>query len=421
MSRLPQTNPELATSLRDARACLLAMVEDLSDAQLVVPHEWILNPFLWELGHVAWFAERFLLLRAGQAPLRTDANELWDSIAIEHDTRWDLRLPTRQTTLDYMQQVLQSVLERLEGDELPPAERELFQLALFHEDMHVEAFAYMRQTMAYPKPPCEPARPTPGGGPCPGEIELDGGEFLMGALPDAPHAFDNERGAHPVTVAPFALARAPVTQAQFEAFVADGGYSRRELWSAEGWSWRERARAEAPVYWRREAGQWQRRVYDRWLPLEPHVAVVHVNAHEAEAWCRWAGRRLPTEAEWEFAAGRTSSPWGAAPWEPERAVLDLHPAGVAEVGACPAGDTDTGLRQMCGNLWEWTATDFGPYPDFRAGEYAEYSVPWFEGHRALRGGSWATRGRMARNTLRYFYLPWRRDVWCGFRPARDLD
>jgi iron(II)-dependent oxidoreductase len=204
------------------------------------------------------------------------------------------------------------------------------------------------------------------------------------------------------------------------------------LWSAEGWRWRESVNAEHPVYWR-PAGkdQWEQRVFDQWLPLEPSLPVIHVNWHEAEAYCRWARRRLPTEAEWEMAAscepapdGRAITsrkrryPWGDEPPTPDRANLDwraLKLGGCIPVNALPAGDSAFGVRQMIGNVWEWTATDFNAYPGFEPGPYKEYSAPWFGDHKVLRGGCWATRSRLIRNCYRNFYQPDRRDVWAGFR------
>jgi iron(II)-dependent oxidoreductase len=194
------------------------------------------------------------------------------------------------------------------------------------------------------------------------------------------------------------------------------------LWSIEGWRWRAETGTESPLYWRREASGWWRRDFDRWVALEPDRPVVHVNAHEAEAYCRWAGRRLPTEAEWEAAAaggigGRPKRrfPWGGESPDPARANLDAVAQGAADVGSFAAGDTPGGCRQMLGNVWEWTATPFRPYPGFEPDPYADYSAPWFETHRVLRGGAWPTRARLLRATYRNYYLPDRRDVWAGFR------
>lgn len=423
---LPTTVDELAACHLDARARLLEMVLDLDDGQLLVPHLTIVNPFLWELGHVGWFHERWLLRHlGGKDSLLPHADEFYNSAEVVHDSRWHLRIPSRADTLQYLQQVQEAVLERLHATPLDADELYFHRLAIFHEDMHVEAFVHMRQTLGYPPArPCAQEVAAPQAGPCPGEVEFLGGELSLGAHPDEPFTFDNEHWAHPVQVQPFALSRATVTQAEFAAFVADRGYGRRELWCSAGWRWCQAVGAQRPIYWRRADGAagcgWERRFFDRWLELEPDLPVHHVSWFEADAYCRWAGRRLPTEAEWEFAAGPTRHPWGDATARPEHANLNLSRCGVVDVAAHAPGDTSAGLRQMAGNLWEWTATTFGPYPGFEPGPYQEYSAPWFGDHMVARGGAFATRTRHLRNSWRNFYEPVRADVLVGFRTARDM-
>lgn len=405
----------LIAALRDARARTLALLEDLDDEQWFGPELAIVNPPLWELGHVAWFQERWCLRELhGCAPLRADADALYDSSAIAHDHRWRLALPRRAATLEYAARVLDEV-ERAFSSAPTRAERDLHLLALFHEDMHGEAFVYTRQTHGYAPPPGA-APHAIGGGAYPGDAEIPGGLVQIGARPGDEFVFDNEQWAHALELPSFRMARAPVTQAEFRAFVEGGGYARRALWSADGWAWRAAESAEHPLHWRRERdGRWARRRYDGWVELEPHLPVHFVNAHEAEAWCRWAGRRLPSEAEWEHAAGPTRFPWGDSPPSPAHAQLDLATFEPCEVGAHAAGDSTQGLRQLVGNVWEWTASAFLPYPGFAPGPYRDYSEPWFGDHRVLRGGAFATRARLLRNTWRNFYTPERRDVLAGFR------
>jgi gamma-glutamyl hercynylcysteine S-oxide synthase len=421
----PPTPDALAAWVQDARRRTLALIADLSDEQLLGPRLSVVNPLLWEVGHLAWFQEKWVLRHVnGRPPLRPDADALYDSAAVAHDTRWDLPLPPRAETLRYLARVEEQVLRRLaEGPS--PGEVYFTLLSVFHEDMHAEALTATRQTLAYPAPdlPTGPATGTDGGGaPWPGDVSVAGGTFRLGAEPGAGFAFDNEKWAHPVELRPFAIARAPVTQAEFADFVDDGGYRRRDLWGTEGWAWRRGAGAEQPAYWRRDAGGWRRRDFDRWLSLEPHRPVVHVNWYEAGAYCRWAGRRLPTEAEWEAAASppkgagpKLPYPWGAGEPTPERANLDGRALGYVGVAAHAAGDSPWGCRQMIGNVWEWTADPFLPYPGFVPDPYKEYSAPWFGDHKVLRGGCWASRGRLLRTTWRNFYRPQRRDVFAGFR------
>ena len=418
------THADLAGALRDARARTLDLVSGLTDEQLMGPRLDIVNPLRWEVGHVGWFQERWALRHLwGEPPLRGDADALYDSARVTHDARWDSPLPTMAETLDYVGEVLDRITDGIAARGLSGTAIYFYRLALFHEDMHDEAFTYTRQTLAYPEPrfAIVPApRSSAGAGELPGDVEIPGGSYRLGAAPDVPFVFDNEKWEHEVRLAPFRIARAPVTNAEFAEFVEAGGYDSERHWTEEGWRWRCASAAERPAYWQ-PGFRWRR--YDRPAPLHPQHPVIHVNAFEAEAYCRWAGRRLPTEIEWELAASgypdagrKRLLPWGDEPPTPERANMDGRAGGCIDVAALPDGDSPFGCRQMIGNVWEWTATRFLPYPGFVVGPYKEYSQPWFATpHRVLRGGCWATRGRLIRNTLRNFYEPHRRDVFGGFR------
>jgi iron(II)-dependent oxidoreductase len=413
----------LGDDLRDSRARTLELVLDLDPTRWLGPRLAIVNPIQWEIGHVAWFQERWVLRHArGEAPLLADGDALYDSARVHHDTRWDLPLPSRSATLRYMEEVLERSLAALAAC---AEDRAYFhRLALFHEDMHGEALTYTRQTLAYPAPSFVAAPAvdpgTLGGGPLPGDVEVPHGRYMLGALPDEPFVFDNEKWAHPIDVAPFRIARAPVTNEEFAAFVDAGGYEDARWWSRAGDRWRIEHDAHHPVHWERApGGGWRERRFETTAPLAPHRPVIHVSWFEAEAYCRWSGRRLPTEAEWELAASTPDKrrfPWGDAPPSTLTANLDGRAGGPVDVGAFAAGDSAYGCRQMIGNVWEWTASDFAPYPGFVVDPYKEYSEPWFATpHKVLRGGCWATRGRLLRSTWRNFYPPGRRDVLAGFR------
>jgi iron(II)-dependent oxidoreductase len=425
---LPSPGPDdLVAVLRDCRSRTLELVAGLTDEQLLGPRLPTVNPLRWETGHLGWFQEQWALRRLwDEAPIRQDGDRLYDSAAVAHDTRWDLPLPSMEETLAYLEEVRRRVGDRIATRELSERALYFYRLAAFHEDMHGEAFTYTRINLGYP----EPAFAVPAGsadadaGPLPGDVEVPGGAFLLGATGDEPFVFDNEKWGHPITAAPFRIARAPVTNAEFAGFVEAGGYRREEWWTPEGWAWRTSAGAELPHLWEpAPGGGFRRRWYDRAVRLGEHHPVQQVNAHEAEAYCRWRGRRLPTEAEWELAASglpengrKRRYPWGDEPPTLDRANLDSLARGTIDVAARPAGDSPYGCRQMIGNVWEWTSTRFSPYPGFVVDPYKEYSEPWFRTpHRVLRGGCWATRSRLLRNTWRNFYEPQRRDVFGGFR------
>ena len=420
---LHPTTADLVAMLRNSRARTLELVAGLEDGQLLGPKLRIVNPLLWEIGHLAWFHEHFILRHLdGAATLRADADALYDSSAVHHDTRWDLPLPSLGATLAYMADVEAALAARIAGREPTQDERYLYRLTTFHEDMHGEAFTYSRQSLHWPAPVFAGAvAEVSTAGALPGDVDVPGGRFRLGAEPGTGFAFDNEKWAHAVEVAPFRIARAPVTNGEFAAFVADDGYGRRECWSEAGWTWREKERAHHPVYWRDEGGgRFAERRFDQTRPLAPHQPIMNVNWHEASAWCRWAGRRLPSEAEWEFAAaatpgGKRDVPWGEALTANQCANLDGRRLGPVDVAAFAEGDSVWGCRQMIGNVWEWTASDFEPYPGFSPDIYADYSVPAFGKTKVLRGGAWITRGRMINSRYRNYFSPERRDIYAGFR------
>ena len=439
------TNDQLIEALKEARTRTLELVVDLNDEQLMGPRLPIVNPLRWEIGHLAWFQEFWVLRHlCSQPPILKQGDELYDSARVAHETRWDLPLLERHKTLGYLDRVLERVIERdsYASSTLKDAEgygQEYFlNLVLLHEQMHDEAITYTRQTLSYPAPTLavtnkvRAAEHDESLNQTSDDLTLDaqipGGKFILGSTREERFIFDNEQLAHDVEVAPFAISKTAVSNGQFRNFVEDDGYKRSELWSAEGWGWRTAVGAEHPVYWRREGNDWLRRNFDEWVALDERLPVIHVNWHEASAYCRWAGRRLPTEAEWEMAASaepmangrglrmlKRRYAWGDEAPRFDRANLDWRAMGCIPVDALPAGDSAFGCRQMLGNVWEWTASDFKPYPGFVAGPYKEYSAPWFGDHKVLRGGCWATRSRLIHNMYRNFYTPDRRDVWAGFR------
>ena len=419
---------QLRDIVRDAHRRSLALIDGLDDTQLMGPRLDIVNPVLWEIGHVAWFHENFILRGLdGNAPGIDGADALYDSMNVHHHTRWDLPLPDLESTVAYMERVRDRLIERLDGEVASREDSYFTQLTVFHEDMHDEAFTWTRQTHAWPAPKLGRAAAPADAGPLPGDAEIPGGMHLLGADGSEPFIFDNEKWGHEVEIAPFAIARAPVTNAEFQAFVEDGGYGRSDWWDDDGRAWRESTGAEHPVYWRRDGAGWHMRHFDEFRRLRPHAPVIHVCWHEARAYCRWAGRRLPSEAEWEVAASRAPSPngglaeqklrfpWGDEPPDPTRANLDGDALECLDVAALADGDSAFGCRQMIGNVWEWTESAFDPFPGFSPDPYTDYSAPWFHTRKVLRGGAWITRSRLIWNTWRNFALPDRCDMFTGFR------
>ena len=384
--RTCRPHPPVATLvdwINEAHAQIRRLFERVAGKRLRVPMMPIVNPPIWELGHIAYFHE-FWVCRSGdpRAPsLLPEADRLYDSARVAHDSRWTLDLPGLDATWRYLEAVRAQILERLDrvpaGEGIDDELAYFTQLGIFHHDMHNEAFSTMWQTLGYPVP--LPPSMQPQGKR--GDVEIDAARMELGARQGSGFVFDNEKWAHPVEVPAFAIARSVVTNGEFRAFVEALGYANRAFWSVAGWTMRERLQLTAPRYWRADAGGWSMRRFDAWAALPESEPVMHVSWHEAEAYCRWARRRLPTEAEWERAA-------------------TAHP----------------GVCQTPGQVWEWTASRFEPYPGFSEDPYKEYSAPWFaEDHRVLRGGSFATPPRLVRATWRNFFKPERADVFCGFR------
>ncbi len=411
----------------DATERIIGSVSDFSadDDRWIGPHLPIVNPPIWELAHVAWFAEWFVLRQLhGRPPLLADVDQRYDSGKVGHRTRWQLRHPDPGEVIDYLRRVGSALAEVTLDNGGLDSTAWYVTYAVMHHDAHYEALTYTRQTLDWGSLESPTAEDPMAGEPISGDRPVGGGERIVGASRGQPFVMDNEKWAHPVTVDGFQMAVAPVTVADFARFVDDGGYRDQRLWTAEGLAWMAQDAVEGPAYWRRGVDGWERRIGDTWRPIDDTAdhPMVHVSWWEADAYCRWADRRLPTEAEWEVAATtgpdearRPWFPWGDRNPTEGEAALDGRTGGTVPVGALAAGDGPWGHRQMIGNVWEWTATTFEPYPHFEPDAYRDNSEPWFGTRKVLRGGSWATRNRYVRSTYRNYFTPDRRDVFAGFR------
>ena len=378
----------LCAALQEARRCTLAASMDLDDDRWMVPYSVEIQPVAWDLAHIGWFAE-FWLLRgphrlgrdglqhAAAAPRHFGPDAHYDSAQVAHRDRWRIALLSRGDLADRLAAQLAAVQQQIEANADDADVTYFAHLALFHELMHVEALAWTRASLQYPAPPGVRMPQVP----IAEQIVVTREEHHVGSDPATGFAFDNEMPRHRVHHDAFSIDSHPVRNDAFASFVDAGGYERAELWP-EWWNASSK-RPAMPCRWRRATnGGFEHRHYDRWLPLPPDEPVVHVCAVEAEAYCRWAGRRLPQAWEWEIAAEH-GMPWGHS-------------------------------------VWEWTATTFAPYGrGFRPGPYTTYSAPWFHHQREVRGGAYTTHALMHDRRYRNFFLPQRTDVFTGFRTAHQ--
>jgi iron(II)-dependent oxidoreductase len=427
----------LAAALDEVRGRSLSLLSSLDDNALTCQHSPLMSPLVWDLAHVANYEDQWLVRAITHRPAdRPGLDDLYDAFQHPRATRSALPVLGPAEARTYADEVRRRALDVLDRTDLDadPLTRDGFvhEMVVQHEHQHDETMlatlqiARLRPSGASARGATSSASAAPLAASAVGEqVLLPGGSFVMGTSSDA-WALDNERPAHPVELAPFWLDVTPVTNGAYAAFVADGGYERPRWWTPDGWAWRQEAGLTAPEFWARDGDRW---ACDRFGGIDPVVddePVQHVCWFEADAFARWAGRRLPTEAEWEYAASWTPDgtkrrwPWGDAPPTPERAALWGGGVGPPSVTALPAGANPWGALGLIGGVWEWTSTPFGGHPGFRVWPYKEYSEVFFgTDYRVLRGGSWATHPSCMRATFRNWDFPIRRQIFSGFRCARD--
>ncbi len=420
----------VAEQLGHARDRTRLLTDAVDEDDLIRQHSKLMSPLVWDYAHIGNQEELWLVRDVGgREPLRSDIDELYDAFQHPRAERPSLPLLNPAQTRAYTAEVRDKVLDIL--DTVPLEGRRLvdqafaFGMIAQHEQQHDETMLATHQlrqgapVLSAPEPPAGRRLPA-------AEVLVPGGTFTMGTSTE-PWALDNERPAHPTRVASYVIDTAPVSNGDYLAFVEGGGYDDERWWSPAGWAHVRGKGLVAPRFWERDGGEWWRTrfgVRER-LPLDEPV--MHVCFYEAEAYAAWAGKRLPTETEWEYAArhdpatGRTRRyPWGDADPAAEHANLGQRHLRPAPVGAYPAGASPLGVEQLIGDVWEWTSSDFLPYPGFTAFPYDEYSLVFFgPEYKVLRGGSFGSDAVAVRGTFRNWDYPIRRQIFAGFRCARD--
>ena len=420
----------IATQLDEARARSTTLLAPVPLDDLTRQLDVLMSPLIWDLTHVGNYEEQWLLRAPfGRDPLVDKAfDELYDPGLYPRRVRGQITLPPVERSRAYVSAVRDHVIDALWRADLQ-TERPLlangyvYGMVIQHEHQHDET---MLQTLSLRDAEYPVATPAPRGAPVePAEVFVDAGPFVMGTSDD-PWAYDNERPAHVVDLRAFWIDATPVTNRAYRGFIEAGGYHEPRYWTDDGWKWRQEAQLEAPEFWRRDASGWTVRRFGAWIPVPLDEPVQHVCWYEADAFARWAGKRLPTEAEWEKAASfdpvtqtKRRYPWGQT-FEEGRANLGQIHFGPSEAGAYPDGTAPSGAHQMLGDVWEWTSSDFRAYPGFAAFPYPEYSlIHYGNDYKVLRGGSWATHPSAIRTTFRNWDYPIRRQIFAGFRCARN--
>lgn len=430
-----RTDPShLAARLAEARARTLLLIAPVAEDELRRQHDPLMGPILWDLGHIAHFEALWLLDNLRGEIRFSEMPGMYNPFEHPRSVRGALELPSLCATLEAMSDIRGRVfaaLEQIDFEGGSPLLQDgyVYDMVLQHEYQHDET---MLQTLQLKQG--DPYRAPRGAQTARVSLDIEPGamvRFPAGEVEigtdDRSAAYDNERPAHRVSLPSFWIDAAPVTNAEFLAFIEDGGYAKDEVWSDAGRAWRDEQGLVAPKYWTRDGGSWRVRSYDRTVDADNRQPVCHVCWYEAEAWARWADKRLPTEQEWEAAAtwdpaagARRRYPWGDEPPSPLHANLDQLAFDTAAIGSFPRNVSPIGCYGMIGDVWEWTASDFTGWPGFEAYPYPEYSEAFFGSeYKVLRGGAWATRPGAIRGTFRNWDYPIRRQIFSGFRCARN--
>ncbi|HEX2052793.1 MAG TPA: ergothioneine biosynthesis protein EgtB [Actinomycetota bacterium] len=420
-----------ALGLETVRRRSLSLVDPVPEEDLVAQHSPLMSPLVWDLAHVGNYEEIWLLRTIAGLPARNpQLDDIYDAFKHARKERTRLKLLDPSQSRVYISDVRGQVLDTLDRLELDPAnpllaEGYVYGMVIQHEHQHDETMLATLQLRKgeYPVAEPVPVAPPPVG---PREVLVPAGSFVLGTSTE-PWAYDNERPAHEVHLDGFWIDVFPVTNAEYLQFMEDGGYQQPRWWTERGWAWRLEQNAEHPQFWHRDAGSWSRTRFGRNEKLPLDEPVQHVCWYEADAYARWAGKRLPAEAEWEKAASwdpaagrKLRYPWGDADPTAELANLEQRYFRPSPAGSYQAGASPYGCLQLIGDVWEWTSSDFLPYPGSVAFPYREYSEVFYGGdYKVLRGGSWATHPAAVRNTFRNWDYPIRRQIFSGFRCARD--
>ena len=434
------TNPELETKapilkqFRETRERTLNLVKTLERDDFVVQTAFFMSPPKWHVGHVSWIYEAIMSkidknYEFYSKEFSEYLNSYYQQFGVPHDKglRGVISRPTTDQIFQYFNTINQRVEKFIQTNELNEEQQRLIIMGFHHECQHQELLVYDLQHLLAEqyRPPIKNKMPEPSiseNAP----IMIKGGLYSMG-YSGAKYCYDIELPQHKVYLNDYKIDRFPVTNEQFMKFIDDGGYETYKHWLSDGWEKVKKNDWGAPMYWEKIDGRWHVRDFLGIRKINPNEPVCHVSYYEADAFCKWAGKRLPTEEEWEKAAcwdegkqEKTIFPWGNDDPTPDRCnLLESHHWGCTEVGSYPNGESHYGCQQMMGDVWEWTSSEFTGYPGFKSG-FDEYNDKWFTNQKVLRGGSFGTPKMSIRGSYRNFFRLDERWLFSGFRCAEDI-
>lgn len=434
MTTISETAKSLAIPFAETRKKTREIVSTLKNDDYTIQTAYYTSPPKWHLGHVSWLYEIILKKTLGSYQYYSEEyldylNSYYNQFGIPHEKarRGEVSRPTTDEILAYYDEISKRVMEFLQTASLDEQQRNHFTMTINHEWQHQELLVYdLQHMLAERYEPAEKKSPPAAARVDANPARIKGGLYSLGHSGDG-WCYDIELPEHTVYLNDYLMDVTPVTNGEYMRFIEDGGYADYRYWLSDGWEAVKRNEWDAPMYWTKKDGQWYTADFAGRRKVNPDEPVVHVSFYEADAFCKWAHKRLPTEAEWEKAAcwneekqSKTLFPWGNdTPTERHANLLESNVWSCAEVGAYPEGRSHCGCHQMIGDVWEWTSSEYAGYPGFKSG-FSEYNDKWFANQKVLRGGSFGTPRQSIRGSYRNFFRLDERWMFSGFRCAQDL-
>lgn len=424
----------LLEQFRETRKRTLEIVKNLETDDYIVQTAFFMSPPKWHIGHVSWIYEAIMSkidknYRFYSKEFSEYLNSYYQQFGVPHDKglRGVVSRPTVDQIFQYFNTVNQRVEKFIQSETLSDEQMKLITIGFHHECQHQELLVYDLQHLLAEQYSPQIRNETKNRPDVEKKsIRMRGGLYEMGYNGDG-FCYDIELPQHKVFLNDYRIDAYPITNQQYLEFMEDGGYDTYKYWLSDGWEKVKKNKWKAPMYWEKINDQWNVRDFAGIREISPNEPVCHVSYYEADAYCKWAGKRLPTEAEWEKAAcwneekqEKTVYPWGNEIPTTERCNLfESHYWGCTDIGTFPEGSSSSGCQQMIGDVWEWTSSEFTGYPGFKSG-FEEYNDKWFTNQKVLRGGSFATPGMSVRGSYRNFFRLDERWLFSGFRCAEDI-